>query len=258
MSAEPLVLLERADDVARLTLNRPGRHNSLVPPLIEAMEARLADLAAAPPRVLVLTGAGRSFSTGGDLRGFLETPRHARRAYAEQLVGGLHRVILALARLPMPVVARVQGPVTGGSLGLVLSADLVVMVETAFIAPYYVEVGFAPDGGWTALLPERVGAARALAIQLLNRRIDAAEARALGLAHESVPAGGIDAAVEALVTALLAKSAGSLAATKALIWPERRLAALRDRLDAELAGFLARIDTPETEARIRSFLEMPA
>ncbi|MCA1951844.1 MAG: enoyl-CoA hydratase/isomerase family protein, partial [Hyphomicrobiales bacterium] len=194
MSAEPLVLLERADDVARLTLNRPGRHNSLVPPLIEAMEARLADLAAAPPRVLVLTGAGRSFSTGGDLRGFLETPRHARRAYAEQLVGGLHRVILALARLPMPVVARVQGPVTGGSLGLVLSADLVVMVETAFIAPYYVEVGFAPDGGWTALLPERVGAARALAIQLLNRRIDAAEARALGLAHESVPAGGIDAA----------------------------------------------------------------
>ncbi len=250
----PLVLLARHGDVARVTLNRPERHNSLVPELLAALNGVLDTLRADPPRVLVLGGAGRSFSTGGDVRAFARTPRAERRAYAEGLVGALNAAILALVDLPCPVVARVQGPVTGGSAGLVFAADLVIMAETAFLAPYYVEVGFSPDGGWTALLPERIGAARAGEIQMLNRRIDAATAQALGLATRVAAASGLDTEVNAVVALLVEKSSRSLAATKALLWPPERRARLEKGLARELTGFLDLIERPETEAGMARFL----
>jgi hypothetical protein len=110
-------------------------------------------------------------------------PRSRRgpgRVYADHVVGGLNRAILRLAALPCPVIAQVQGALTGGALGLVLAADLVAMDRAAFIQPYYVRVGFAPDGGWTAMLPARIGARRARAIQLLNTRLSALRRAALG------------------------------------------------------------------------------
>src|SRR3546814_6715567 len=121
MTAAPLAVLERDGPVARLRLNRPERHNSLVPDLLDAL-LRALDTAMRDPaiRVLILEAAGRSFSTGGDVAGFFDTPRDQRRAYAEAVVGGLNRVILALLDLPCPVVGRIHGPVTGGSLGLQL------------------------------------------------------------------------------------------------------------------------------------------
>jgi 2-(1,2-epoxy-1,2-dihydrophenyl)acetyl-CoA isomerase len=76
----------------------------------------------------------------------------------------------------------VNGPVTGGSARLVLAADIVLMGKSAFIQPYYSEIGFAPVGGWTAMLPKRIGPARAIEIQALNMRIDADTALLLGLA----------------------------------------------------------------------------
>ncbi|MFX5937574.1 enoyl-CoA hydratase/isomerase family protein, partial [Acinetobacter baumannii] len=88
-------------------------------------------------------------------------PRGERRLYAAALIGALTAVILRLLDLPCPLITALAGPVTGGSCGLVFTADLVVMGPRAFIQPYYVDVGFAPDGGWTALLPERIGPARA-------------------------------------------------------------------------------------------------
>lgn len=253
-----LVLLAREGDVARVTLNRPERHNSLVPDLMEALGAALDALAAAPPRVVVLAGAGRSFSTGGDVRGFLDVPRNGRRAYAERLVGALNAAILRLVALPCPVVARVQGPVTGGSAGFVFAADVVVMAKEAFLQPYYVDVGFSPDGGWTALLPERIGAARAGEIQMLNQRLDAERARALGLASLVCDGHDLDFALKAAVARLLGKSPASLAATKALLWPPGRRAALAAGLARELESFLALIDQPETEAGMHRFLEKGA
>lgn len=251
---EPLVLATVADGVARLTLNRPQRHNSLVPALVAALEEALADLRGRDLVAVVLAANGRSFSTGGDVAAFAAVPRGERRTYAEDLVGGLNRAILALIDLPCPLIARVHGPVTGGSLGFLLAADLVAVAKPAFVAPYYVEVGFAPDGGWTALLPARIGEAQARAIQLLNRHVDAEEAVALGLATRACEPADLDAVVDGWLAALRGKVASGMQATRALLMPPERRAAIAAGLARELQAFLDVIDSDAVEAGMARFL----
>lgn len=249
-----LVVEEAADGVAMLTLNRPSRHNALVPELVEALVDALGRLGRTPPDALVLRAAGPSFSTGGDVAGFAALPRGERRVYADRLVGGLNRAILALVDLPCPVIVRLHGPVTGGSCGLVLAADLVAIAPRAFLQPYHADVGFAPDGGWTALMPERIGTARAGAVQLLNRRIGAEEALSLGLATAVAAEDALDGIVAGWLATLKEKVGASLAATKALLMPPARRQALADGLERERARFLALVETHATEAGMARFL----
>lgn len=255
---EPLVLLARAGATVTLTLNRPARHNALVPDLLDALNAALARLAEDPPGCLVLRGAGRSFSTGGDVAAFAALPRGARRRYAEGLVGNLNAAILALVDLPCPVITRLHGPVTGGSCGLVFASDLVAMGPRAFLQPYYVDVGFSPDGGWTALLPERIGAACAGAIQMLNRRIGPDEALSLGLAQALADEAKLDAVIDAWTVALAGKVGPSLSATRSLMTPPERRRAIADGLERERRRFLDLIETDETEAGMARFLARSA
>lgn len=254
---EPAVLRVDKNGVCYLTLNRPARHNSLVPALLDGLNDELDAMLRSPPRVLVLGGAGPSFSTGGDVRGFLEAPPGERVDFARRLVGALHHAIETLTALPCPVVVGINGPVTGGSLGLVLASDIAVMAHDAFIAPYYAAVGFSPDGGWTALLPERIGPARAAEIQMRNRHVGADEALALGLASEVVDRTRLDSAIEAVVDRLLTMNPASLSATRALIWDEGRRARLKAGLAREYDAFLARIADPGTEAGMIAFLARP-
>lgn len=243
--------------VALIALDRPERHNALVPELLTRLRWRLADAAAAHARALVLTGAGASFSTGGDIAGFLAHAGDAAalRTYAGEIVGLLNAAILDLAAFPAPVIARLNGPVTGGAAGLMLAADLVAMSRAAFIQPYYAEVGFAPDGGWTALLPERIGAARALEVQYLNRRIGADEALALGLATEIAETGqALDGLVAGWCREMADKRFATLAATRALVWDAARRAELAARLEAERARFIDLVARPETIAGMERFL----
>lgn len=251
--SEELVLCEIDGDIARLTLNRPERHNSLVPELLEELLAAIAQVHRDDnARIVVIAAAGRSFSTGGDLAAFHEAEDVA--AYSTRLVGLLNETILALLDLPQPVIARVQGPVTGGSLGLLLAADLVVLAEDAFLASYYVEVGFSPDGGWSALLPERIGHARASEIQLLNRRVTAGEAKALGLAHAIAPLAELDRQVEAWTGTLSAKVDSGLRAAKARLLDAARRASIAEALEAERRSFVDHVTRPETRAGVARFL----
>lgn len=254
MNAAPLVLADVADGVARLTLNRPARHNSLVPALLADFHAALDRIAGAEIFAVVLAANGRSFSTGGDLAGFAQVPRAGRRAYADALVDALHRALLRLIDLPCPLLVRLHGPATGGACGFVFAADLVAMAPPAFLAPYYADVGFAPDGGWTALLAERIGAARAGAIQILNRPIDAAAARELGLAAAVCAPERLDAQIDDWIATLRAKVPASLGATRALLMPPERRAAIAAGLDRERARFVDLVDTPAAEAGIARFL----
>ncbi|QCI64210.1 enoyl-CoA hydratase/isomerase family protein [Phreatobacter stygius] len=256
--AEPLVRFSIDDRVARLVLNRPERHNSLVPELLGELDTALVSCAGANLAAVVITGEGRSFSTGGDVAAFADRPRGERLLYAGALVGALNAVILKLLDLPCPVVAALAGPVTGGSCGLVFAADLVAMGPRAFIQPYYVDVGFGPDGGWTALLPERIGSARAGAIQLLNRRIGPEDAVALGLATVAVADAELAPTIETWLATLRTKVPSSLQATRSLLFsPERRETIARG-LERERQRFLALIETPETEAGMARFLSRTA
>lgn len=252
------VELERRDGVAHLVLNRPARHNALVPELLDTLITHLDTLATDDDlRAVVLRANGRSFSTGGDLRGFFDQGP-AIAAYAARLVGLLNRAILDLMALKVPLIARIQGPVTGGALGLVLAADLVAVSPQAFFAPYYVTVGFAPDGGWTALLPERIGGARAREIQLLNQHLGAEEAVRLGLATRCVAPDALDETIAAWLAQLKAADPGSVAATKEGLWDPDRRAGRAAALEAERQRFLAMVDRPECWRAMARFLGVSA
>lgn len=243
--------------IARLVLARPERHNSLVPDLVDRLEAAIAGLDRAALAAVVLSAEGANFSTGGDLAGFDRAARlspERLRSYADGLVGGLNRCIMGLLRLPVPVVAEVRGAVTGGAAGLVFAADFVLMTEDAWLRPYYAEVGFAPDGGWTALLLDQIGSQRALAVLALDERIDAARAVALGIATRAVPGDRLAAETDALVETLGRKQPGSIADSCRLIRDARRLAEIEARLDAERQSFVDRVVQPATLTSMRRFM----
>ncbi|MEM9633633.1 MAG: enoyl-CoA hydratase/isomerase family protein [Pseudomonadota bacterium] len=238
-----------------LWLNRPQRHNALVPELLADMRAAIAAANQTQPVALVLSGRGPSFSTGGDISGFLAhaSSHEELISYSDGLVTELHEAILDLLAFPAPVLAAVNGPVTGGSTGLVLASDMVAMSDLAFVQPYYSEVGFGPDGGWTALLPERVGTAKALQIQYLNERLSAAEALTLGLAASVCARTELETRVEAWTEELGRRYRQTHCATRQNIWDDQRLGLARRRLEQEKARFLELVARPETFDGMQKF-----
>ena len=211
-----LVILEREGPVAVLTLNRTERHNSLVPEFLEEMLAALETAGTQPGvRAVVLQANGRSFSTGGDVRGFHEQMDDLE-AYAGEIVGLLNSVILAMIALPVPI------------------------------------IGFSPDGGWTALLPAIIGLKRTGEVLMRNQTITAEQAVAWGLASRIVPSDRI--CEEALSTAqdLAAMKAGSIGHTKAILGPA--CSDLEARLEAERTRFVQQITTEEARQGIEAFL----
>jgi 2-(1,2-epoxy-1,2-dihydrophenyl)acetyl-CoA isomerase len=248
-----LILREKDGPVSLLTLNRPRRHNSLVPALLQELLAALDELQYDPElRAVVLRANGRSFSTGGDLRGFYDH-LDTITDYAAELVGMLNQVILALTVLPLPVVAAVHGLVTGGSLGLVLAADIVLIAPEASFTPYYSVVGFSPDGGWTAWLPEIIGPKRTAQILMQNGTITAEQAVAWGLANRRVAAECIQVAAVQIAHDIAANQIGSIRRTKKLF--AAHAVGLADRLESERLHFVKQIQTPETQQSMIAFLE---
>ena len=247
------VKYQLAEGVATLTLNRPQRHNALVQEMLDGLRDALARCREDRPAALRLRAEGRSFSSGGDIAAFYQVPRPARADYARRLVGTLNDVILDLLHLPVPTVAEVHGMVTGGSLGLVLACDIVVAGPRAHFAPWYTAVGFSPDGGWTALMPERIGRGRALEVQLTNRRIEAKEALAWGLVNYLAEDGCVAEMTDEVVARLRAAKTASVRNTLALTrpYPER----VARGLQMELEQFVARIDSDEAELGMAAFLE---
>lgn len=249
-----LVRIERVDAVARLVLCRTGMHNALVPELLADLLAALAAVKDdASCRAVVLAAEGPAFSIGGDMRRFRrERERGNLRAYGDALVGQLNAAILALIDLPQPVVAAVHGIVTGGSIGLVLAADLVMLAPPAVFKAHYATAGFGPDGGWTALVSRLAGRRRAAAALLLNRSIRAEEAVAWGLANELVAAEKLQASAAAAASKMAAYPLGTLRAAKRLLWGDREQ--LAADLAAERERFVELIAAPEALAGVDAFL----
>jgi len=244
------VLISVDNSVATLTLNRPERHNSLVPALLSQLLDALSECARnIDVRIVVLRAAGHSFSTGGDLQGFLDHADDIRN-YAKELVGLLNQVIVGIYDCRTPVVVAVDGQVTGGALGFVLAADIVLVTERASFRPYYVDVGFSPDGGWTALLPEIIGRKRAAAVQLLNQSVSADQALDWGLATAYADSQELEAALAELCDGLKSKKAGSVHNTRRLMRPAK----LESRLDEEKRRFVKQIVTDEALEGMRHFL----
>jgi 2-(1,2-epoxy-1,2-dihydrophenyl)acetyl-CoA isomerase len=250
-----LVRVERSDGGARIVLCRTAMHNALVPELLDGLLLSLAQLRDdALCRAVLLAAEGPAFSIGGDMRRFQRERAGdaSLQAYSARLVGKLNECILALIDLPQPVVAAVQGTVTGGSIGLVLAADLVYLAPQVVFKAHYATVGFAPDGGWTALVGRLAGVRRAAAALLLNRSVRAEEAVAWGLANEVVGAEHLQETAFAAMRRLAAYPPGTLRAAKRLLWGGR--AQLAAELEAERRHFLELIAQSAAIEGIDAFL----
>jgi len=212
--SEPLVLVEDRGTVRVVTLNRPGVRNAIDLPLrvalAEALEQAAADDAV---RCIVVTGAGASFCSGGDISSMVRQPRAATLPRAEAAA----RVVRAIWGTEKPVVAAVEGSAFGAGTALALACDRVVAASDAVFSTSFSAVGLAGDMGIFASLPARVGTARAKQLMMLPRRLSGVEAAELGMVDELVAPG------DALDRALA--DAGRLAAG-----PPLALGAIKDLL----------------------------
>jgi enoyl-CoA hydratase/carnithine racemase len=247
-----LVQIERVGSVAILTLNRPERHNSLVPELLEEMLRHLEKIQTWPEiRVVLLQANGRSFSTGGDVGGFV-AHLDGIEEYAQRIVGLLNQTILTLVNLPFPAIAAVQGIVTGGSMGLVLACDLALAASEVTFTPYYSVVGFSPDGGWTAMLPKIIGTKRATAVLIQNKSITAEEALAWGLVDKIVACEEIQPEALRVAQDIASMKPGSIYHSKRLLSDGQD--DLAQRLEEERSRFVQQIVTAEAQAGMAAFL----
>ena len=192
-NTEATLLFERQGDVATLTLNRPDVRNALTTGLFLEMERILLEIEADDGvRAVVLTGAGRGFSAGADLKPASKEER--RRSEASSFPGDPggdildrgNRCILRLRQLPKPVLGSINGDAVGIGCSLALATDLRIASQTARLGVVFSRIGLGPDGGASFLLRELVGTAKALELLFLGDLIDATEALRLGLVNQVV------------------------------------------------------------------------
>jgi 2-(1,2-epoxy-1,2-dihydrophenyl)acetyl-CoA isomerase len=203
-------------------------------------------------RAVVLTGAGKNFCFGGDLRAMNGKGKGAD-AYIRELTTYLHEAISHFVRMDAPVIAAVNGTAAGAGVGLVAMADLAVCAESAKFNLAYTTVGLTPDASTSFLLPRAIGAKRAMELFLLNRTIDANEAVSWGLVNRAVPEAQLLAEALKMGEQLAAGPAGALGQTKRLLTAS--LGPLESQMVLESQTIAARAGSEEGQEGIAAFLE---
>ena len=209
------VKTERRGGELRITLNRPDVMNAWDKQFGLDLRAAVEQAAADDDvRAVVITGAGRGFSSGADLRaGFDPTPEGHPDVHTA-LTERYHPIIAGIRRMPKPVLAAVNGPAVGIGCSLALAADLIIAKESAYFLLAFVNIGLVPDGGSSLLLPERVGLARAAEMAMLGERIGAKQALEWGLINRVATDDEFDGAVDELAARLAAGPTTAYAGAK--------------------------------------------
>jgi 2-(1,2-epoxy-1,2-dihydrophenyl)acetyl-CoA isomerase len=254
MSYEHLIW-EQDGGAARLTLNRPETLNAWTADFGRELKQVLEGEASDPSvRALLITGAGRGFSSGADLKAGFDPAEDGRPDVRKELEHLYHPVIAGVRTLEKPVVAAVNGPAVGIGASLAFACDLVLAAESAFFGLAFVNIGLMPDGGSTLFVPAAVGKARALQMALLGERIEARRALDWGLVNFVHPDDRLldeaGALLERLAAGPTRSYAGSKRALNRMLFPdlEGQLG-----LEAELQHSLAR--TRDFEEGVLAFVE---
>ena len=231
-TAQPLNV-ETRDGVAHVRFARPQALNALDRALGEALAETSERLAGDPQvRVVVLSGEGKAFMAGGDLKFLRSSPLEA----VDALIPPVHRAVRTLAEMPKPVIAAIHGAAAGAGMSLALAADLTIAAEGTRLVFAYSDIGTSCDGGMSWHLARRVGLARATEIAWLGEPLTAEQALNLGLVARVVPGERLLETADAMARQLVRKEPRALAHLKALLRAagERSLPA---QLDAEYAAF---------------------
>ena len=207
--------LYRRGPGATVELNRPERMNAWNNQFSLDLLAAVSEVSDDPEvRAVVITGAGRAFSSGADLKEAGEHPERGPADVYRVLTERYHPIITGVRRMPKPVVAAVNGPAVGIGLSLALACDLVVAAESAYFMLAFVNIGLVPDGGSSLFVPSRVGFARAAELALLGERVDARKALDWGLVNRVWPDGEFASETAALLDHLASGATMSYAGTK--------------------------------------------
>jgi enoyl-CoA hydratase len=239
-----MILVEHPrPQVALITLNRPERMNSMAFDVMVPLKAALEDITYDNSvRVVVLTGAGKGFSSGADHKSAGEVPHVqglTRPTYALRSMAILDDVILALRRLHQPVIAAVNGAAIGGGLCLALAADIRVAASGAYFRAAGINNGLtASELGLSYLLPRAIGSSRAFEIMLTGRDIDATEAERIGLVSRQVPEDELLETCYEMAERIAAFSRPGVELTKRTLWSGLDAANLEGHMQAEGLGQL--------------------
>jgi len=209
------IIWEQSGAVGRLTLNRPDSLNAWTPQFGRELRQVLEGEAASDSvRAVLITGAGRAFSSGADLKAGFEPADDGMPDIGGELHDIYHPVITDVRRIEKPVIAAVNGPAVGIGCSLALACDLIMAGESAFFGLAFVNIGLMPDGGSTAFVPPAVGRARAFQMAMLGERIPAPQALEWGLVNWVHPDDRLMAEAQDLVERMAAGPTRSYGASK--------------------------------------------
>ncbi|HVD37835.1 MAG TPA: enoyl-CoA hydratase-related protein [Solirubrobacterales bacterium] len=248
MASHETVDLTKEDSAARILLNRPEALNAwneqFGRDLLDAVTTVAGDDSV---RAVMITGAGRGFSSGADLKEQRSTTDDSVPDLSARLRDVYHPIITGLREMPKPVIAAVNGPAVGIGCSLALAADLIVAAESAYFLLAVVHIGLIPDGGSTAFIPARIGYARAAEMAMLGERVPADQALDWGLINRVVPDEELEGAGEALLQLLAQGPTTSYAGAKRLL-NRRMYAGLAEQLEAEA-------DAQREQGKTQDFIE---
>jgi 2-(1,2-epoxy-1,2-dihydrophenyl)acetyl-CoA isomerase len=254
--AAPSVQVETRGAVALVTLNRPDSGNALnLQMAMDLLAAALTCAGNTTVRAVVLSGAGRNFCFGGDLRAMASRDT-AGAGYVRELTTYLHAAISNFVRMDAPVIAAVNGTAAGAGVGLVAMADLAVCGRSSKFNLAYTNAGLTPDAGTSFLLPRTLGVKRTMELLLLNRTLSAADALAWGLVNEVVSDEQLLTRALELAERLAQGASGAYGATKRLI--AHSLGAFESQMVLESEAIAAHAVGPEGTEGISAFLEKRA
>lgn len=183
-----LILLEKSDHLATITLNQPETLNALTYDMLLQLQVVVDQISAdREVRAVILTGAGRGFCSGANLLGGSAEALSAGGMGVRTVVLKMNAVLTGIVEMEKPWLAAVNGPAVGGGCSLALVCDLALMAESAYMSAGYVNVGLVPDMGMTYMLPRLVGYRKASELALFGERVPAQEALEIGLANRVVP-----------------------------------------------------------------------
>ncbi len=240
----------RDGGVLTITLNRPEAYNALTTSMHAALRTALDEAGAPDVRAVVVTGAGKGFCAGQDMKEFESVDRDI----AGHLEASYHPNVRAIRALPKPVIAAVNGAAAGAGLSLACVCDIRIAADSAAFVPGFVGIGLIPDSGGTYFLTRLLGPSRAFAWMTSNRWLNAAEAHAWGLVDEVVEADALLARAAELAATYAAGPTAGIGMTKRLF--DRAVHATLDEqlaLEAELQD--AATKTEDFKEGVAAFLE---
>ena len=248
------IIFEKAEQVARITLNRPERLNAFVGAMREEIYDALCQCESDDVRAVVITGAGNGFCSGADVRFLAEVRNNSDDDSLDRVLTSARNVVTKIRALPKPVIASINGPTAGGGINLALACDVRVASERASFGETFIRLGLHPDWGGTFFLPRLAGTAVAIEMMMSGDVISAADALRLGLVNAVEPHEELEARTNIMAQRFVRNSPRIIAMIKQAVYKSLN-ASFDEMLDYETAAQKACFRLEDSAEGLNAFVE---